>query len=137
MSGYVKRALKQFQHVPSKRAQHAPFPCKRINYGAKKQYAKLESTAPKLDAKGKKFIQQVCGKFLFLGRAVDPTLLCPISAIASQSATPTEETLQHTQQFLDYISHQEEAVITYNTSNMFSRKAVITGSSCCRSGMFV
>eukprot|EP00804_Cyclotella_cryptica_P010027 CCRYP_015427-RA/>CCRYP_015427-RA protein AED:0.40 eAED:0.40 QI:0/0/0/1/0/0/3/0/241 len=37
--------------------------------------------APKLS---KNFIQLVCGKFLFLGRVVDPTLLCPISAIASQ-----------------------------------------------------
>jgi hypothetical protein len=62
-----------------------------IKYGAKKQYAAQESTAPPLDAKGKKFIQQVCGKFLFLGRAVDSTLslLCPISAIALQSAHPT------------------------------------------------
>ncbi|KAL7521776.1 hypothetical protein ACHAWF_000294, partial [Thalassiosira exigua] len=55
-----------------------------------------KSTTPKLDKEGKKFIQQVCGKFLFYGRAVDPTLLCPISAIAAQSAEPTTETLRHT-----------------------------------------
>ena len=67
---------------------------------------------------GKKFIQQVCGKFLFLGRAVDATLLCPISAIASQSATTTEDTLEHTKQFLDYVATQEEAVLTYNASDM-------------------
>ena len=118
MPGYVQKALKQFQHESTKKKQHAPFPCARINYGAKKQYATQHSTAPLLDKKGKKYIQQVCGKFLFLGRAVDPTLLCPISAIASQSAAPTEDTMKHTKQLLDYLATQEEAVLTYNASEM-------------------
>jgi hypothetical protein len=65
-----------------------------------------------------KFIQKVRGKFLFLARAVDPTLLCPISAIVSQSAKPTTDTMQQTKQLLDYIASQEETVITYNASDM-------------------
>ena len=84
----------------------------------KKQYATHQSTAPPLDQKGKKFIKKVCGKFLFLGRAVDSTLLCPISAIASQSVSPTEDTMNQTIQLLDYIATQEEVVLTYNTSGM-------------------
>ena len=115
MPGYVKKALKQFQHILNKE-QNAPYPSIPIKYGAKKQYATQASQAPLLDAKGKKFIQRVCGKFLFLGRAVDSTLLCPISAIASQSSKPTEDTLIQTQQFLDYIASQEEAILTYNAS---------------------
>jgi hypothetical protein len=59
---------------------------------------------PLLDNKAKWFIQQVCGKFLFLGRAVDSTLLCPISAIASQSSKPSEDTMQQTLQLLDYLA---------------------------------
>ena len=86
MPGYVAKALKQFGHEWDKKKQDAPFPSAPIKYGAKKQYATKESTAPPLDKQGKKFIQQVCGKFLYLGRAVDSSLLCPISAIASQSA---------------------------------------------------
>ena len=117
MPGYISKALKVFQHE-IRTKQDQPFPSAPIQYGAKTQYAKERSTAPLLDAKGKKFIQQVCGKFLFLGRAVDATLLCPISAIASQSATPTEDTLEHTRQFLDYVATQEEAVLTYNASDM-------------------
>ena len=66
----------------------------------------------------KKFIQKVCGKFLFYGRAVDSTVLTPISAIASQSANPTKETLAHTNQLLDYLATQEDAVLTYNRSEM-------------------
>ena len=89
MPGYVAKALKQFQHVPPSKKQDAPFPCARINYGAKKQYATQASSTLALDKKGKRFIQQVYGKFLFLSRAVDSTLLCPISAIAAQSASTT------------------------------------------------
>ena len=51
---------------------------------------------------------------MFLGRAVNSTLLCPISAIASQSANPTEETMKQTQQLLDYIATQEDAIIIYS-----------------------
>ena len=46
-------------------------------YGARKQYAKKHSSLPKLDKQGEKFIQKVCGKFLFYGCAVDSTLLVP------------------------------------------------------------
>ena len=57
-------------------------------------------------------------EFLFLGRAVDRTLLCPISAIASQPETPTEDTIQQTQQLLYYIATQAESVIAFNASGM-------------------
>jgi hypothetical protein len=71
-----------------------------------------------LDDKAKRFIQQVCGKFLFLGRAVDSTLLCPISDIASQSSKLTMDTMQQTFQLLDYLATQEDAVLSYHVSYM-------------------
>ena len=80
--GYTEKALKQFNHT-KKKNQNQPYPNAPIVYGAKKQYATQPSTAPLLDKKGKKFIQQVYGNFLFLGGAVNCTLLCTISAIAS------------------------------------------------------
>ena len=55
---------------------------------------------------------------MFLGRAVNSTLPCQISAIASKSATPTKETMRQKHQILDYIVTQENAVITYTISNM-------------------
>ena len=92
---YNKRqVLKQFQHIAGK-LQHSPYPSVPIQYGAKK-YATQESTAPLLEDKDTRFIQQVCRKFLFLGRAVDTTLLCSISTIASQSSKPTTDTMQQT-----------------------------------------
>jgi hypothetical protein len=118
MPGYVTKALKLFQHTRPTAPQHSPFPTKPIIYGAKQQYANEASTSPPLDRKGKKFIQQVCGKFQFLGHTVNRTLLYPISAIASQSASPTQDMLSHTLQLLDYLATQEDAVITYHASDM-------------------
>ena len=46
------------------------------------------------------------------------TLLFPVSAIALQYSNPTEDTLEQTKQFLDYVATQEEAVRTYNASVM-------------------
>ena len=129
---YVRDALKQFQHIKPQTKQQAPYPSAKINYGAKKQYATEESSAPPLDKKGKRFIQQVCGKFLFLGRAVDSTLLCPVSAIASQSANPTEDTMQQTKQLLDYLATEEDAVLTYNASDMYWRYTATRATSANR-----
>ncbi len=61
----------------------------------------------------------VCGKFLFLGRVVDGTLLfCPISTIALQSAKPIEDTMRQTLQLLDYLATQEDAILSYHASDM-------------------
>lgn len=54
---------------------------------------------------------------MFYGRAVDSTLLCPLSAVAAQSANPTTETLARTKQLLDYTATQDEAVLTHNASD--------------------
>eukprot|EP00804_Cyclotella_cryptica_P011511 CCRYP_017065-RA/>CCRYP_017065-RA protein AED:0.33 eAED:0.33 QI:0/0/0/1/0/0/3/0/481 len=115
MPGYKAKALKQFQHKMPSEPQHSPFPTKPIKYETIR-YTNIYSTPP--DKKGKKFIQQVSGKLLFLGRAIDSPLLCPISAIASQSAAPTQDTMTQTLQLLDYLATQEEAVLTYHASDM-------------------
>ena len=118
MPGYVKQALQQFNHpIPSKR-QNSPYPCAPIKYGATKQFATMRVNAPLVSAADKKFIQQICGKFLFYGRAVDSTILTAISAIASQQAKPTTDTLAKTKQLLDYLASQEEAILTYSASDM-------------------
>jgi hypothetical protein len=89
-----------------------------IQYGAKKKYATPASKAPLLYDKAKWFIQQVCVKFLFLGRAVDSTLLCPVSAVASQSSKPTKDMMRQTLQLFNYLATQDDAVLSYHSSDM-------------------
>ncbi len=73
---------------------------------------------PPLDKAGKKFIQEVCGVFLFLARGVDGGLLPALSALASQQANPTKQTLVLSKHFLDYMASQDKAILTYKASNM-------------------
>ncbi len=58
------------------------------------------------------------GTLLYYARAVDPTLLTALSAIASQQANPTQATMDKVRQLLDYVASQEEAILTYRASNM-------------------
>ena len=118
MPGYVAQALVEFGHEPPASRQDSPHPHTPPKYGATKQYAEAPDESPLLDAEGKKFIQRVCGKFLYYGRAVDSTLLVPLSAIAAQQSKPTEVTLRRVKQLLDYVASQEEAVVTYKASDM-------------------
>ena len=118
MPGYVANALHRFQHPPPRIPQDQPHPHVQKNYGAKVQHAKEPDDAPPLDKAGKKFIQEVTGVFLFHARAVDATMLTPLSALASEQAAPTERTMQKCLQFLDYAASQEEAILTYRASDM-------------------
>ena len=118
MPGYIAKALAELKHpMPSKR-QDSPYPHTPPKYGAKKQFVEGPDVSPLLNEEGKKFIQKANGKFLYYGRGVDPTMLMPLSALASQQAKPTEDTLRKEKQFLDYAASQEEAVITYSASGM-------------------
>lgn len=89
MPGYIAKALKQFQHLEPAQCQHSSFPCTLSSSPTKHLLHHLLT-------KWQKIIQQVYGKFLFLVHSIEPTLLCPISAMATQSANPIMDTLQHT-----------------------------------------
>ncbi len=91
MPGYMRKALTRFQHPPPAKQQDQPYPHVKPNYGAHTQYTQGEDVSPALDMVGKKFIQEVCGVFLFLARAVDGGLLPALSSLASQQANPTEK----------------------------------------------
>ena len=101
-----------------KRKQYYPFACARKTYGKDSQIMEEPKPSKPLDKAGQKLIQKITGKFLYLGRGVDSTLLTPLSAIAAQQANPTEKTMDQAKQLLDYIASQEDAVITYKASDM-------------------
>ncbi len=87
-------------------------------YGAKVQHTKPHDDTPLLDKAGKKFIQEVTGVFLYLARAVDLTMLTSLSALTSKQAAPMENMMQDCLQFLDYAASQEDAIVTYQASDM-------------------
>jgi hypothetical protein len=118
MPGYLPKALTCFKHPIPSTPQDQPYPHIKPNYGAKTQHTAAEDTSPLLDKEGKRFIQEVCGVFLFLAGAVDGGLLPALNSLASQQANLMEKTMELCKKFLDFMATQEEAILTYQASKM-------------------
>ena len=117
MPGYCSEALHRFQHIQRKK-QDQLHPHILPTYGRTVQYAKQEDNSKKVWDEEKLYIQQVTGTFLYYARAVDSTMLVALSAIAAQQSDPTEETLEKTLKFLDYVATHPDAILTFKSSNM-------------------
>ena len=118
MPTYVHKQLVKYNHPTPRRPQHCPFNPLPIQYGKSAQEPAPIDDSPRLDAKGKQFIQQVVGSFQYYARAIDSTALMALSEIASAQAAPTEHTMRRTKQFLDYMATHPNAVIRYRASDM-------------------
>jgi hypothetical protein len=118
MLDYVPEALTHFQHTPPRIPQHQPYPHVKPTYGAKAQYTKDIDTSPPLNKKGKKYIQEVIGTFLYYTCCIDSTTLLVLGSLATQQANPTQNTKKLVHQFLDYSTSHPGAIITYQASNM-------------------
>ena len=88
------------------------------NYGAKVQYAPDDDTSRLATKEEKTFVQQVVGTFLYYGRVVDSTMLTALSVIASEQASPTENTLRKARKFMNYAATHLDAVLTYRKSDI-------------------
>jgi hypothetical protein len=89
-----------------------------IKYGKDNQSPSPLDKSPCLNEAKKKCIQQIIGSFLYYAQAVDPTILMALSEIASQQAAPTENTMEHVNQFLDYMWTHPDAIIQIRASGM-------------------
>jgi hypothetical protein len=118
MPGYIKDTLHRFQHALPKRPQYAPHNWIVPAYGQRIQYAPLPDAAPPATAEKITRAQAVVGTILYNARAVDPTLLVPLSALASQISTATTTTIKAVSHLLDYCSTYPECTIRYFASDM-------------------
>jgi hypothetical protein len=113
-----KKGLEKNPTSPPKLPQDQLHPHVKKMYSSKVQHPKSIDESPLLNKAGKKFIQERMEVFRFLARAVYWTLLTPLSAIASDQAGSTENTMQKCLQFLDWVTSQEGSILTYHVSNM-------------------
>ena len=74
MPNYVSKALPQFNHPIPTRPQYAPHKWNKPVYRQKIQYAQPPDITHKLATSGQRHIQYIVGKFLYYGRAVNPTV---------------------------------------------------------------
>ena len=113
MPRYVEKALQRFEHERPRRLQNSPHQHITPTYGAKTQYVEPDTPSTPLKKEGQKYIQAVTRTLLYYSRAVDPTMLVALNAIAMQQASPTQKTMERIKQLLDYCASQEEAILTY------------------------
>ena len=65
-----------------------------------------------------KLLQQGIDKFLYYGRAVDPTILHTTNDLSSQQSKATTNTIKEHNHMLDYIATHPQATIRYHASPM-------------------
>ena len=69
-------------------------------------------SSPPLDKQSKKYMQEVIGMLLYYARCVDNTMLLALGSLATQQATPTQNTNMLVHQLLDYATTHPDAIIT-------------------------
>ena len=102
MPGYIAETRKEFDHEMPKKRQDSLYPSFPIKYGAKHQYTEPADASPLLVhppclTRRERIIFKRLMEFLYLGRAVDLTILAALSSLAAQQSKPTEETRQQAQ----------------------------------------
>ena len=118
MPGYLEKTMMQFEHDKPNKPQNSPHPHKITQYGTKIQYVDDEDDSPPLSLAETKYVQAVTGMLLYYARMVDSTILPSLSSLATEQNKPTGKTMEKVKQLLDYCASQEEAIVTYNASNM-------------------
>ena len=89
-------------------------------YGSHIQLATTDAS-PLLCPAEKTHVQAIVGSLLYYARAVDPTMLPAVTAVASAQATPTQNVLQQAQRLLAYAATYPDNKIVYNKSDMILR----------------
>jgi hypothetical protein len=117
MPGYVSNVLSKFQHDYPKHPQHTPSRYVTPVYSATTQYATTDEIPP-LTAQQCLTIQKVTGSVLYYARAVDPIVLMPLNAIATEQTKAMEKTQAATNQMLDYLATHLDATIRYHAFDM-------------------
>ncbi len=117
MPRYISKALTKYQHPKPVSPQHAPYKAAPIQYGARDQRVEIDTTQP-LTLKEIKCVQDIVGTLLYYVRAVDPTLLTALSAIAARQSNGTRAVADACYQLLDYVATHPNAGIWYKACNM-------------------
>ena len=100
MTGYNRKALKEFGNTPPKHPVHVPTPYTPV-YGRTIQYD-IPDPQPTFIPKEITNLQAICGKFLYPARTVDNTMLLAINELS----------------ILHYIATNLDAEILYRRSDM-------------------
>ena len=117
MLNYVINALERFQHPTITLLQHSTHKWILPMYGATVQYSTNTTTTPKLDKHSITRVQSISGSFIYISRAVNPTMIAALNEISAKQDPPTTSTIKKTKMLMDCKSTQPDAIIRFQTIN--------------------
>ena len=103
LPGYIKKCLHRFGHPHPRRPQDSPHPAPMAKFTRMTPSPPSPDNAPKLDEKGIKCIQQICGSILWYMRSEDVTTCKALNAIGREKSKATETTRHWKNWLLDYL----------------------------------
>ena len=93
MIGHVTKLRQQFNHKMPSSPVHSPYRAPKKMCDKAEQDTIKEDKSPKLDAEEVNIVQQVVGVCLYYGRAVDSTILLPLSTIVGEQTRATKKSI--------------------------------------------
>ena len=127
MDGYILELRNKYGHITPKKPQYSPHKHQPIDYGDTQKIVQPTETCPPLNDKGIKRFQGIVGSLLYVGRAVNKTLLVSLSAIGDQQASSTEETAAAIEQLLNSVATYPDDGILFRKSDMILAAHADTG----------
>jgi hypothetical protein len=119
MPGYVTKALQRFHHTCT-RPVTSPMVYTPPHYGQRgpQSITPEDHDATPLSPEQITRSQEIIGTFLYYARAVDPTMLTAVTALASDISKPTTTLLRGLTRLLDYAATFPDNKLVYRRSNM-------------------
>ena len=127
LPGYIEKILARFCHPQPKRPQDYPHPAPPTKFTRTTPTPPSPDESPRIDKKGIKRIQQICGSILWYMRACDITTTKALNAIGREQSKATETTRMWDNWLLDYLATHPNAKIRYWQSDM--RKIIQSDAS--------
>ena len=118
MPGYIQKVLQRCKHDKHKKHQPSPHPIEPQKYGIAAQEPIPEDTSRIALESEKKRIQQIVGSILYYARSVDSTALVTLNKIATEQEKATNHTIETTEQLLDYMESNPDAMVIFYASDM-------------------
>jgi hypothetical protein len=135
MPGYINKALKNYQHPTPTAPQDAPYAAAPVQYGAKVEQVKTNTTSPLSPAEVKR-VQDIVGTLLYYAQAVNPMLLTTLSAITAGQSNSTQAVFKACNTLLDYVATRANASLQYHACDMIlavHRNASYLSKACGKS----
>ena len=116
MPGTALEGLARYQFKPTGRRTHHPMVQPPPKFGKHSNERPEDDTSPALSPMRVKRLQSIIGTFQHFSRALDVTMVCPISKLAT--APHTEKTERMADHFLNYVYTWPEPRIIFYASDM-------------------